>query len=140
MRFVFRYVLPLVALGAVPVLAIAFPGCSGQGEGERCDRQADDNGKGDCAGDLVCVKHEDLNGASTDRCCPADRSRATTPVCQLATAGGLDAAPPPVDAAPDAQSDAPVADGPVDSAATDAPIDAPVDAGQDAPADAPEDG
>jgi hypothetical protein len=135
MRLIARYFLLVVVLCSVPV-AIAFPGCSGQGEGERCDIRADSNGDDDCAGDLKCFAAGSLNGSNTDRCCPADRTQATTEVCKLPTASGIDAAPPPVDAA---GSDAPT-DGPVGTdGSADAPADSEADSGADAPADAPAD-
>jgi hypothetical protein len=139
MKLTARFLLLLVVLASVPI-AFLFPiGCSGQGEGERCDIHADNNGKDDCAGDLLCTPGGQLNGSNnTDRCCPSDRTTATTIVCQLPAAGGIDAAPP-IDAGQDAPAttDGPVADAPVsDAPPTDAPSDSPVDA----PVDAPEDG
>ena len=137
MRLTARLLLLLTVFMSLP-LVIAAPGCSGQGEGERCDVRADNNGTEDCAGDLVCIKAGDLNGSNTDRCCPADRTGATTDVCKLPTAGGIDGAPPPDagpspdatsgDAPSDAPSDSPTPDAPTDSA-SDAPSDAPEDAG-----------
>jgi hypothetical protein len=131
----------LVALAALDISTLPM-GCSGQGEGERCDHLADNAGTDDCAGDLVCTPASSLNGNdhNTDRCCPSDRRRATTFVCQLPTAGGIDAAPPPTDGATgvpsDAPSDAPPVDAPSDAPPSDAPSDAPTeDGGADAPAD-----
>jgi hypothetical protein len=82
------------ALVGVVALAAA---CSGQGEGERCSTQADNSGNDDCAGSLVCTKAGSLNGSSTDRCCPADRTQATTPVCAVQTAVGVDSGAPATD-------------------------------------------
>ena len=84
-----------VALAGVVALAAA---CSGQGEGERCSALADNSGNDDCAGSLVCTKSGSLNGSfnssSGDRCCPADRTQATTPVCAVQTAVGVEAGAP----------------------------------------------
>lgn len=79
-----------VALGG----AMLGAACSGQGEGERCSTLSDNNGDSDCAGDLRCVAAGQLNGSSSDRCCPQDRSQATTPVCAVQTAVGIDAGGP----------------------------------------------
>ena len=49
---------------------ISAPGCSQQGEGERCDSTK--NGDADCDDGLVCVKKGELVEGITDRCCPAD--------------------------------------------------------------------
>lgn len=57
--------------------------CSNQGEGERCEEQ---NGNNDCNTDegLICFKKSDLNSsASSDTCCPRDRTKATSPVCKI---------------------------------------------------------
>ncbi len=90
-RFV-PFVFGLVVIGAVAFAAA----CSGQGEGERCSTLADNNGNDDCAGSLVCTPAGQLNGTanSTDRCCPADRTQATTPVCAVQTAIGIDSGLP----------------------------------------------
>ena len=84
------WVLGLVVVGSIAAFGGA---CSGQGEGERCSTQADNNGDDDCAG-LKCWPAGQLNGSSTDRCCPADRTQATTPVCAVQTATGIDAGGP----------------------------------------------
>jgi hypothetical protein len=44
-------------------VGLSLPGCSKQGEGERCDLAA--NGHADCDEGLVCTKF-----GSTERCCP----------------------------------------------------------------------
>jgi hypothetical protein len=70
-----------------------FSGCQGQGEGEQCNRLAGNNGNDDCQSGLVC----DTSVTSTPgfgRCCPTDRTRATTTVCK-GTAGGINANPEP---------------------------------------------
>ena len=129
----------LVAAGALIPLA-----CSGQGEGERCDTQSDNNGTDDCAGNLVCVPAGQLTNSSTDRCCPADRSQATVPVCQVPTSGGVDSGPPTVTDAGDAATDSPVdSPAPVDSGDAgpgDAGGDVETDAVADGPTDAPTEG
>jgi len=131
MRLAARFLLLLVVLAVVPIAFFLPAGCSGQGEGERCDTRGDNNGNDDCAGDLICTHRGDLG----DRCCPADLRQATTIACQPPTGGGIDGSPPPPDAASDAPApDAPLADAPV----ADAPGQA--DAPEDAPLDAPEDG
>jgi hypothetical protein len=139
MRLTARFLILSIALAAVPIAFILPTGCSGQGEGERCNHLGDNAGSDDCAGDLVCVASG--RNAKIDTCCPADPAQATTFACQLPAAGGIDAAPPPP--ASDAATDAPTTDAPTsDAPATDAPAttDAPADSPADAPADAPEDG
>lgn len=82
---------------AVSALVVAFLGiataCSNQGEGERCETQ---NRNEDCdtSAGLICYPANQL-GSNSDRCCPADRSKATHPVCKAATDISVDATPPP---------------------------------------------
>jgi hypothetical protein len=57
----------LIAFGLGAVLV---PGCSKQGEGERCDKVA--AGNDDCDSGLVCVDANELADESTDRCCPPE--------------------------------------------------------------------
>jgi hypothetical protein len=124
-----RFLSFLVALAAPLALSAA---CSGQGEGERCSTAADNNGNDDCAGSLVCYPKDKLNGSSTDRCCPFDRTQATTVVCAIGSAVGIDAAPPVdtgtsadatgTDSASDSSTDAGDAAN-SDSGAVDAPAD-----------------
>ncbi len=60
----------LAAFSFVSALAVLVaPGCSQQGEGERCDSAK--NGDADCDAGLSCVKQGDLAEDITDRCCPA---------------------------------------------------------------------
>ena len=63
------------------VALMSAPGCSQQGEGERCDK--DKNGDLDCDDGLVCVKKAQLSDQTADgRCCPVaetDRSGLCTP-------------------------------------------------------------
>jgi hypothetical protein len=125
-RFV-PWVLGLVVIGAVAFAAA----CSGQGEGERCSTQADNNGNDDCAGDLVCTPGGQINGNGPDRCCPADRTQATTPVCAVQTAVGINPGGP----------DSGAVDTGTTETGTDAAKDSPstetgaTDGGSDAPAD-----
>ena len=123
---------PLVCAVTV-TFGLAFAAaCSGQGEGERCSTLADNNGNDDCAGSFVCTAKGGLNGVSdVDRCCPADRTKATTLLCQVQSASGFDAAPPPDTGTTEAATDTGGAD-----AAKDGGADAPADTGSaDAPAD-----
>lgn len=66
--------------------------CSNQGEGERCEV---DNRNEDCdtSAGLICYPAGQLN-SSSDRCCPADRSKATNPICKAAVTIGVDATTP----------------------------------------------
>ncbi len=102
------FIILLVSVGAFMAVAVA---CSNQAEGERCDTL---NGNDDCASGLVCYPQAQLKDTISDRCCPADRAKATAAVCQVAVdiLGGdastpTDSGPSPVaDAATDANSDA----------------------------------
>lgn len=96
-------------------LALAAVGCSLQAEGERCSVA---NGNGDCEGALLCTKHEQLTGTTVDRCCPTDRSQATTTECAITFTGSSDAGSSPTEPLVDAGS----------STATDAGTDAAADA------------
>jgi hypothetical protein len=51
----------------VSLLAASMPGCSQQGEGERCDLAK--NGNADCDSGLSCVPAQQLRIHATDRCC-----------------------------------------------------------------------
>ncbi len=69
--------------------------CSNQGEGERCEIL---NGNDDCRTEdgLICYPSNQLRNTTSDRCCPADRSRATHPVCKTSVdTGSGDALAPP---------------------------------------------
>jgi len=72
----------------------ALGACSDQGEGEICSLLSDNSGNNDCQSGLTCQAIPGVNGA---RCCPADRTQATTAVCSLNN-GVLDASPAPPDA------------------------------------------
>lgn len=66
-------------LASVPLLlALAAPGCSLQGEGERCSRKAGPTGNEDCQSGLVCKSSSELGGDS-DICCPEGASN--EPAC-----------------------------------------------------------
>jgi hypothetical protein len=67
MPSVLRSVAVFAFVSAVAVLSA--PGCSQQGEGERCDNAK--NGDLDCDGGLTCVRKGELLEGITDRCCPA---------------------------------------------------------------------
>ena len=109
------------ALSASVAMVPLFVACSNNAEGERCDQLADNGGNDDCQDGLVCTSKTDLNGASSDLCCPPDRTTALTPQCQIAHAPvGGDAAPPPPPG--DAASDAAGETGGQDAATTDAPV------------------
>jgi hypothetical protein len=82
---------PAAIFAAILALtALAMPGCSQQGEGERC--VSAENGDGDCNSGLTCVASGKLLDKSTDRCCPAEGtqsdSRCTRDVPGADTNGG----------------------------------------------------
>jgi hypothetical protein len=69
--------------------------CSNNGEGERCQFN---NNNDDCQDGLLCLASSQVNPSynNSDRCCPADRTKATHPACTLLqnpVAG--DSSPPP---------------------------------------------
>lgn len=105
---------------------IALAACSNQGEGERCEFL---NNNDDCQDGLICVQAsaipEPFN--NSDRCCPPDRSRATTEACREPRPGALgDSAPPPDTGpppTPDATVDAPAEAGDASDDAMDASDD-----------------
>lgn len=73
---------------------VALSACSNYGEGERCETL---NGNDDCDDGLVCTPKSQLTAPfnSSDRCCPSDRTLATTTACAVPqNAVGTDAAPP----------------------------------------------
>ena len=132
-----RVLFALVFTAFIGLLSLS--GCTGQGEGERCDPLADRNGDDDCAAGLVCTRNTELRwpviGDSsimqtpqTNICCPADRTTARVDVCKLTTPGiGSDAAIP--DSAVEGSTEG------GNDASTDSPSDAPSDAPTDAPTD-----
>lgn len=89
MPFAFR---SLAAFSFVTALAVlSAPGCSQQGEGERCD--VTKNGDADCDDGLLCVKASELHEGITDRCCPPDGTESDTRCTRttLMTTGGTSA-------------------------------------------------
>jgi len=58
-----------VALASLLAVGMFAPGCSQQGEGERCDFAK--SGSASCDDGLQCRKTADLLDKSSDRCCPA---------------------------------------------------------------------
>jgi hypothetical protein len=73
----------------LPIAVVAlFVGCSQQGEGERCMKNA--NRDADCASGLVCIEARYLESESTtayptDRCCPQDERATTDARCTRTT-------------------------------------------------------
>jgi hypothetical protein len=94
----FRFVTLVIPFAA----ALAFGACNGESEGQPCDRNAGNNGNDDCQSPLVCTP-------GLARCCPVDRTQATTPECSL-NSSTSDASPAP----PDSNA----GDGPTGEAAT----------------------
>ena len=70
-------------------------GCQGQGEGEQCNRLAGNNGNDDCQSGLVCNTSV-VSTPGFGRCCPSDRTQATTAICKGNV--GFNANPQPPDA------------------------------------------
>jgi len=101
--------------------------CSNQGEGERCEVE---NNNDDCKTDegLICFEANLLSNTTSDRCCPADRSKATHPVCKTSTDIGGGDAIAPADTGPSPTPDTGTPD--ADAGGEDAP------SGNDADADA----
>ncbi|HEY1691610.1 MAG TPA: hypothetical protein VGG39_05595 [Polyangiaceae bacterium] len=86
---------PRFAILLVPFLAaIALASCSGETEGQPCDRSAGNSGNDDCASGLVCTQ---VSTATGSRCCPQDRTTAKSPDCQLSATTDQDANPEPVE-------------------------------------------
>ena len=74
----------LAVLSFVCAFAVlSAPGCSQQGEGERCDHAK--NGDADCDDGLVCVMESELVERITDRCCPADANAFNDSRCTRGT-------------------------------------------------------
>ncbi len=91
-----RYTLAGIAALVLVGGWIALSACSNQGEGERCEIANNDD---DCKTDegLVCFPKAQLSPPynNADRCCPRDRSQATTDPCKFPTNPiGGDATPP----------------------------------------------
>ncbi|HEY2409434.1 MAG TPA: hypothetical protein VGI10_25685 [Polyangiaceae bacterium] len=84
-----RFRLRLLAALTLSLSALVLTdGCSQQGEGDRCDSQA--NGDADCAPGLTCKAANLLQNGNdqTDRCCPTTPS--TNARCAPATASGTE--------------------------------------------------
>ena len=114
------------ACAALAALGIAVAGaCSNQAEGDRCELKGENGGNDECQDPLECTDKNLTRGDGTARCCPRDRSQATTSVCGQPP-GAVDSGPSSEGGggAPDATTD-----GSGDSATEAAPPDsAPPDA------------
>ena len=124
----------LFSLLVAPVLAagLVVAACSDEGEGQPCDSQAGNNGNDDCQSGLTCQQIENTQGF---RCCPPDRSQATTPECALPS-GGVDASP----AAPDVRTGEASSQDSPGEAQGEAAADAPPEGSSDAPAESAAEG
>jgi hypothetical protein len=111
MRFRFAFLL------APALAAVAVAACSGESEGQPCDRNAGNTGDDDCANGLVCTQVSATQGS---RCCPADRSTSTSPDCAETTSTEGDASPEPPDTSV------------LDTSTPDAPVEAGHEGGVDA--------
>lgn len=80
----------LLSLSAA--VAIALASCSGETEGQPCDKNAGNSGNDDCASGLVCTQ---VSAAEGSRCCPQDRTTAKSPDCALSATTNQDANPAP---------------------------------------------
>ena len=86
-----------IGLATLATLAV-IGGCSGQGEGERCDHRAANNGDSDCQNGLTCQNPASNIAVSPyGVCCPEDLALAKTSACS-ANSGLIDANPAPPDA------------------------------------------
>jgi hypothetical protein len=124
----------LFSLLAVPVIAagLVVAACSDEGEGQPCDPRAGNNGSDDCQSGLTCQLIENTQG---NRCCPPDRSQATTPECALPS-GGVDASPAP----PDVRTTETSSQDSPGEAKGEAAADAPAEGSSDAPAESAAEG
>jgi hypothetical protein len=127
----------LFSLLVVPLLAagLVVAACSDEGEGQPCNRLAGNNGDDDCQSGLTC---QDILQVPGPRCCPPNRSQATTPECAQ-PAGGVDASPAPPDAkttdtsSQDSTGEAQGEAAPDSPAEGDAPAESAAEGGGDAP-------
>ena len=107
------------------VIGLLSPGCSQQGEGERCDKQR--AGDSDCDSGLVCVPHGKLLENITDRCCKPDGSyedsRCTPNTGSINTGGTAGTGAVSQAGAPDSGGAPPAGGAPAGGAPTDVPID-----------------
>lgn len=98
-----RLALPLLRTIALIIGSAAVASaCSGQGEGERCDKRAGGMpaGTSDCQSGLVClstVPGTSFADPNSSICCPPNPSQATTSACSP-NGGSFDANPTPPDA------------------------------------------
>jgi hypothetical protein len=67
------------------VAVLSMPGCSQQGEGERCDNTK--NGNADCNDNLTCVPKGELAVHTADRCCPAANTETDSRCHRLGSSG-----------------------------------------------------
>ncbi|HEY6459705.1 MAG TPA: hypothetical protein VIY73_06120 [Polyangiaceae bacterium] len=130
---------PRFAILLVPVVlaAIALASCSGETEGQPCDRSAGNSGNDDCASGLVCTQ---VSTATGSRCCPQDRTTAKSPDCALSATTDQDANPEPVESSTSDDGEASTEAGPEGSASDGPTGDAPAEGASeastgDAPAD-----
>lgn len=77
MPSVLRSVAAFAFVSAIAVLSA--PGCSQQGEGQRCDSTK--NGNADCDDGLVCIKKAALKEGITDLCCHEDAANDSASRC-----------------------------------------------------------
>jgi len=82
---------------------VALTACSNYDEGERCESG---NGNNDCVDGLQCTPKSQLTSPfnSSDRCCPVDRSTATSAACAVPTNPIAGEAAPPDDTGPGTDS------------------------------------
>jgi hypothetical protein len=118
----------LFTLTSALVLGLLSPGCSQQGEGERCDNLR--AGDSDCESGLVCVPEGRLLEGTSDRCCKPDgsyedsRCAPNTGTPSTGGTGGTGGSGAMSEAgAPDAGGAAPAGGAPAGGAPTDVPID-----------------
>jgi len=83
MPSVLRSVVALAFVSAIAVLSA--PGCSQQGEGQRCD--AAKNGDADCDDGLVCIEKKNLSNGLGDICCNPDPANDSKSRCARVTLG-----------------------------------------------------
>ncbi|MDP9002029.1 MAG: hypothetical protein M3O46_18200, partial [Myxococcota bacterium] len=110
--------------------------CSGQGEGELCNTKAGNSGNDDCSSGLVCTTSPTY---ALGRCCPQDRTKATTTVCSSNNAGG-DASPAPPSPSAEASVDETGVDGTPGPSPTEASVDTSIDAPGESSGDVGTDG
>jgi len=126
----------LAPVFALSLLLLAMPGCSKQGEGERCDSA---NNNDDCESGLICQ-----NVQSYWLCCPPPGTQPSVAACfagtaPVAEAGADSATEASTDAHEEAEGDSAKADAPqeaADGASVDVQDGAPTDAADETTADA----